>query len=411
MSTVRCLYPISLAILFVLNLNAQPVWQSQTSPVGEDLVTVSFPNASQGWAAGREGSIIHTMNGGMEWKMLCHLKNVQPSKIVFLDETTGWLAGSFGSYPDTACIFKTTNGGSDWILKLSLPNAVLRDIFFLNDTMSWAVGFRTADTLGIRFHTTDSWGSFKLQDDGINVLSIYNSVHFRDTVNGDLCGPGPVLMHTWTGGRRAPWWGLDIKKIEQAVFDLVNVGADYGCMVGAGGKLIFTKDQWMNFIEYDYSGGDTLWSVDALEPVAFWIAGADGTILFAGYSSIIKLLSVKDHSMDIPEDLFEVDALDDSHVWAVGENGTILFYGTPPVSTGLTEKENSLIIYPNPAGSSVFISGAEKYVRIFSLQGKVLAEYRVPPYEESLNIDLKEFPEGCYLVQSGSAHSLLYVGR
>ena len=42
-------------------------WQQAEVPVSSDLVAVSFPSASSGWAVGHDGVIIHTSDAGATW--------------------------------------------------------------------------------------------------------------------------------------------------------------------------------------------------------------------------------------------------------------------------------------------------------------------------------------------------------
>jgi photosystem II stability/assembly factor-like uncharacterized protein len=42
-------------------------WQQAEVPVSSDLVAVSFPSPSMGWAVGHDGVILHTNNAGATW--------------------------------------------------------------------------------------------------------------------------------------------------------------------------------------------------------------------------------------------------------------------------------------------------------------------------------------------------------
>src|SRR6478736_739740 len=42
-------------------------WQQAEVPVSSDLVAVSFPSASSGWAVGHDGVILHTNDAGVTW--------------------------------------------------------------------------------------------------------------------------------------------------------------------------------------------------------------------------------------------------------------------------------------------------------------------------------------------------------
>jgi photosystem II stability/assembly factor-like uncharacterized protein len=365
-----------------------------------------------GWAVSSTGTIIHTTNGGSQWNIQTTISNFYPEKIVFRNLTNGWIAGTSNRFNEKSLILKTVDGGENWTTSFFLDNSKLFDIFFLNDTMGWAVGFRD-DTIGLRLHTVNAGQEWKIQIIGINVATIYSSVHFRNTSDGDLCGPGPILMHTNNGGREIPGWGLDLKKLEKPMYDLVNVGTIYGCMVGADGKLIFTKDNWANFIEYTYTGNDTLWSVDAIEPLGFWVAGEAGTILFIGYNAILGYV-VQDHSRAIPSDLFEVDAVDAAHVWAVGEEGTILKYSFNYDLGYTDQKVKDIFIFPNPATDYIWLqkkSGDAGQFRIYSTSGQLIKEIHFQKGESNLLIDLSDLNAGIYILKSNKVSQSFVIGK
>jgi photosystem II stability/assembly factor-like uncharacterized protein len=388
--------------------SGQPGWYLQTSPLQEDLVSVSFADTLNGWAVTGNGTVIQTTDGGLNWQVQQTLDRFLPEKIFFQDDQTGWLAGVDTVTNDTAYILKTVDGGSNWDTSYVQAYAKLFDIFFINDTMGWVVGF-AGDTLGLRLHTLDGGETWDIES-GINVMDIYTSVHFRDTERGDICGPGPVMMHTSTGGRGPSPWALEIYNLKEPMYDLVNVGEVYGCMVGANGKLFFTKDKWTQFIEEDYPDGDTLWTVDAIEPLGFWIAGGAGTILFVGYNDFLGL-TIDDQSMDIAQDLVDLDAVDDAHAWAVGEGGTILHFGW-----GTTRIEgkavDALQIFPNPASDHIMINhivhGTER-LELYSLEGKLRKTLPLQPGQNSAVIDLRGLAAGTYILKAGAARHRIII--
>ncbi len=389
-------------------VSGQPDWHLQTSPVSNDLVSVSFADSLNGWAVSDTGTVIHTTDGGLHWQVRQTLHGLFPEKVFFQDIQTGWTVG-VNSTGDTALIMKTTDGGATWDTSYIHLYAKLFDVFFLNDTMGWAVGF-TGDTLGLRLHTTDGGLSWGVQS-GINVVGAFTSVHFRDTERGDICGPGPVMMHTITGGRGVSPWALEIFNLKKPMYDLVNLGEMYGCMVGADGKLFFTKDRWVNFLEYDYAEADTLWAVDAIEPLGFWVVGEAGTILFVGYNTFLGL-AVQDQSRDIQQDLLDLAAVDDAHVWAVGEEGIILSFGFDPSSGIRNPASDRLQIYPNPATGHVRVAnldGGIDRVELFSMDGKLRSSVWVPQGLSTMLIDLGGLDAGCYILKAGRERQVLII--
>jgi len=397
------------AILLPLLASSQPDWHVQTSPVQDDLVSVSFADTLNGWAVSDSGTVIHTTDGGLTWEVQHNIDRFLPEKIFFQDKQTGWLAGVNSSANDTASILSTMDGGATWDTSYMMLHAKIYDIFFINDTMGWTVGFG-GDTLGLRLHTIDGGQTWNVQA-GINVVGIFTSVHFRDTEEGDICGPGPVMMHTNSGGRGTSPWALEITNLKKPMYDLVNLGELYGCMVGADGKLFFTKDQWNNFIESDYEGGDTLWAVDAIEPMGFWVVGESGTILFVGYNEFLGL-TVQDQSRDIQQDLLDLVAVDDAHAWTVGEEGTILFFGFAPSSGILNPTIDSLVIFPNPAGYYVQVVNIQEgidRIELFDMNGRLVMAQPIAYGQQKTIVDLSDMDTGSYILQAGDDRRKLIV--
>jgi hypothetical protein len=174
-------------------------------------------------------------------------------------------------------------------------------------------------------------------------------------------------------------------------------------MVGADGKLFFTKDRWVNFMEYDYEPGDTLWSVDAIDPLGFWVVGEAGTILFVGYNQFLGL-TVQDQSRDIQQDLVDLVAIDDAHAWTVGKEGTILFFGFDP-SSGIYDPANDgMQVFPNPAAGQIRVhnlgEGAD-HIELYNIQGKLIGTFPIPRRQRNIVISLGGMYPGTYILKAG----------
>ena len=346
---------IAVYCLLIQQVTGQPTWQSQESPVVEDLISVSFSDSIFGWAVTKNGKVIHTADGGEQWDLISSLEGFIPQEIFFQNRDTGWMVGSYTIYVDTSYILRSNDGGLSWNMNYKRIASKLNDIYFVNDLVGYAVGFE-GDTICLRMKTNTGGNSW--QDLwGPKIVSEFYSVYFRDTANGVMCGSGPTLQFTRTGGIKPPGMAQSMFNFEKEMFDLVSVGSIYGCMVGADGKLWFTKDDWNNYIDYDFPDGDTLRAVDGLEPLSFYVVGDRGTILVVGYNQFLGVTAM-DMSYDTDDNLLAIDAVDDAHIWAVGENGTILFFGfesgTPQTDIGV-QLGNSINVYPNPAGDIIRI--------------------------------------------------------
>jgi photosystem II stability/assembly factor-like uncharacterized protein len=119
-------------------------WKQASVPVSTDLVAVSFPTASHGWAVGHGGVVLHSSDGGANWvkqldgrqgsalairhfealaggdaqaeallareKRLVDDGGTQPLLSVhFENDRTGYVVGTFNR------IFRTDDGGTTWV--------------------------------------------------------------------------------------------------------------------------------------------------------------------------------------------------------------------------------------------------------------------------------------------------------
>lgn len=119
-------------------------WRQQPAPVGVDLLAVQFPAPALGWAAGHDGVVLRSRDGGVSWQRVldgrrlgammvsyyekkaaagdsASAKALQDAKrmaadgptrpffaIHFRDEREGWLVGQFN------LVLHTTDGGATW---------------------------------------------------------------------------------------------------------------------------------------------------------------------------------------------------------------------------------------------------------------------------------------------------------
>ena len=90
-------------------------WRQAAVPVSSDLLAVSFPTPSQGWAVGHGGVVLHSADGGATWQR--QLGGEPPSAeggtpslldVHFENERIGYVVGTFNR------ILRTDDGGMSW---------------------------------------------------------------------------------------------------------------------------------------------------------------------------------------------------------------------------------------------------------------------------------------------------------
>ncbi len=146
--------------------------------------SVSFVGPLYGWTAGDSGRIAYTINGGINWTVLNSLSASHFKSIYFVDLNTGYVCGNNG------LIFKSTNGGANWTGLNSGVTANLNSVYFISADTGWAAGTNTV---------------IKTTNGGLNWISQYsstaslNSIRFFNSHTGWSCG-GNKMLFTNSGG-------------------------------------------------------------------------------------------------------------------------------------------------------------------------------------------------------------------
>lgn len=90
-------------------------WRQAEVPVSSDLVAVSFPTATDGWAVGHDGVVLHTKDGGQSWTTQLDGRRLGEQgaenpflDVWFRDADNGYIVGAFG------LVFRTADGGAHW---------------------------------------------------------------------------------------------------------------------------------------------------------------------------------------------------------------------------------------------------------------------------------------------------------
>ncbi len=113
----------------------------RSSHTSNDLNSVFFKNATTGWAAGANGTILGTTDGGTTWVAQSSGTSNDLNGLCFTDTTTGWAVGDAGT------VLKTTDGGANWALQ------TINWIGIPSSPYTAGTG-TTADLYSIQFDTT-----------------------------------------------------------------------------------------------------------------------------------------------------------------------------------------------------------------------------------------------------------------
>ena len=170
----------------IFTLFAEPNKKPQIR-LKEDLFSVSFPTDKDGWACGRFGMVLHTVDGGKTWEYQQTGTDYTLSSISFGDSKNGWAVG------DEGIIIHTEDGGKTWVKQKSPVSYFLMGVHFADARNGWIATERTTI-----LHTQDGGKTWVKQFSDRDF--ILKSVSFCDQKNGWAVGEYGFIYHTEDGG-------------------------------------------------------------------------------------------------------------------------------------------------------------------------------------------------------------------
>lgn len=111
-------------------------WKKTTLPSRFLMLDGNFSNALNGQIVGGNGTILFTEDAGLTWHPATVAGESKPklNSVFFINQRNGWAAGNQGK------IYATINGGKYWREQDSKVAKNLSDVFFLNTAEGFAVG-------------------------------------------------------------------------------------------------------------------------------------------------------------------------------------------------------------------------------------------------------------------------------
>lgn len=199
----------------------------------DDLFSVSFVDEMRGWACGRWGVVLHTVDGGKTWAQQSTGIDSTLSSIQFIDPRRGWAVG------DQGAILHTRDGGNTWTRQKSPVPYFLMDLHFADALTGWIVTEKTTI-----LHTGDGGNTWRVQFQDEDY--ILKAVSFCDSVNGWAVGEYGYIYRTRDGGNK---W--------------VKQAGSFGISESTG----------------EIEGGTYLFAVAAVDPLTAWAVGIDSHII------------------------------------------------------------------------------------------------------------------------------------
>lgn len=359
-----------LIIALLASLFSFGKWEEINSSTTENLNCIQFFN-STGYAAGQNGELVKTTNGGLNWSSINSTTSANITAIHFRDESTGYYTSSDGK------VFKTTNGGSSWTSKNVQNVGALNGIDFLNNQIGLAVGDN-----GFIHRTTD--GGNNWTDLGNVSVFVVNDVAFiNDTLAVAVGAQGSILSSS-DAGLTWYWQGISSTNTFSAVEKL---SASSAGIVGTDGVYLTFNASSMTASSETTIDASNDWLKDIhLAP--------SGKIYAVGFSQSILVTnpSWKTWDLDSVNNLNGISFMNDTIGFACGNNGKIYKTVTAGFPIGQAEISIQPIkLYPNPASNFIQFnlpintSFNSLEVSVYNNTGQLI-ENKITP-SESFNIE------------------------
>ena len=299
------------AFLFTISIqvNAQWEWQNP-KPQGHNLNTIEILDNNIIIAAGDQGTIIRSVDGGETWE----IRQMENTQIRFTASTSNkqnkiWLAGIDINL--NGKLYFSENSGSTWELISEHPFLEYNNLFVFEDEVAFASSDSTV------FKSIDSgldWFELNLPS-----LTWVQDIYFLNSNEGWIV-TDPFKCYTTTNGGIS-WDSLNVSSLPEQtqIDDMYFINENLGWIIIRGYGILKTIDSGLNWTLKqfsEYSLNSFLFVDDSI----VFVSGNDGEI----YKSTdacesFQLVYPADGKMKM-----KISSTGLNNIWAVGINGKIV---------------------------------------------------------------------------------------
>jgi len=253
-------------------------WGSQTVPAGtERLYDVFFVDANVGFAAGDNGEVLKTTNGGTLWSRITAGPQAPRPNFTFADFSMG---GAVGVAVAGDRIYKTLNGGDSWTLSSTVGGApTLRGVSIPRaggGLIAYVCGGAGLILRNDDITTSDTWTAQTVPGGFTNPSAI---LFPGDDLTGFCVGNANDVLKTTDGGVTTTSWATQALPAGGGSYASLDASGATIVIGGATGRLVFSLDSGATWNADTSSGETTAFQVvQAVGVGDVFALAADGSI-------------------------------------------------------------------------------------------------------------------------------------
>ena len=227
---MRRLLPLIIYLILSSNICIAQ-WVHQQSGVStQEFRNVEFLNENTGFVCGWN-TILKTTNGGINWINKIIPFSYTQYDISIIDSNIIYCAGNYGR------ILKSTNGGENWISLYSDTLAYPRACHFINENTGWIAGTRGFPNYSFLVKTTDGGATFNSQAFANIAIS---DIYFKDANTGLIVAD--KIYKTTNGGTN--WYETNYNSNGVGyIFNKFGIADDQYCWLISYSRVVYkSKD-------------------------------------------------------------------------------------------------------------------------------------------------------------------------
>ena len=251
-------------------------WEQASVPVSVTLTAVYFPTADHGWAAGHDGVVLHTVDGGRSWAVQLDGNKVNTLVVDHLSRVAKAKKSPASPLTPEDLAFLLADAKA---AREEGPARPFMDIWFKNEKMGLVIG-----AFGLILKTLDggvTWHPLHEQMDNPDGFHYYGIARAGSFLF--IAGEGGMIF---CSGDQAKTWKRLTSFYEGSFFGVVGHPAGKFVMAfGMQGKAFFSTDMGTTWQPVTLNSRTSLSGGTVLPDGAVVLSGINGSLFYSQYGN------------------------------------------------------------------------------------------------------------------------------